>query len=255
MSQIILNKVADVDTADSNWISLYKIGGVAALIALLGYLLDVIISISRPDPGLNIRTAVDWFVLLQSDPLYGLRLLGLINCINMIVMLPMFLALYTAHRELNKAYATLALIFCLVGTAIYIAGNAAIPMLELSKQYVTSTDAQKTLLAAVGEGILARGEDFTPGSFLGFITSELATIIISLVMLQGRIFSKAASYTGILGCVFLTICTIWATFVPVGYNISMLFGMIGGLFMLAWYILVAIGMFRLEHIERKPVSQ
>lgn len=108
MSQLILNKVTDVDTADSNWISLYKIGGIAAL---FGYLFDVVISIGKPDPGFNTRTAIDWFTLLQSDPLYGLRLLGLINCINMIIMLPMFFALCAAHRQLNKAYTALALIF------------------------------------------------------------------------------------------------------------------------------------------------
>lgn len=126
-------------------------------------------------------------------------------------------------------------------------------MFVLSNQYVAATDAQKALLAAVGEGVLARGEDFTPGSFLGFIMGELATLIISLVMLRGRIFSKAAAYTGILGCVFLSICTIWATFIPVLYEISMIFGLLGGLIMLTWYILVAWGLFRLGRIERKPV--
>jgi hypothetical protein len=41
-------------------------------------------------------------------------------------------------------------------------------------------------------------QDFTPGSFLGFLLDELAIIAISLVMLRGGVFSKSAAYATIL---------------------------------------------------------
>ena len=101
------------------------------------------------------------------------------------------------------------------------------------------------LLAAAGEAVLAHGEDFTPGAFTGFLFGEIAMIAISYVMLRGGIFGKAAAYSGIIGGLCLTVFTIWATFIPVLFEISMLLAMIGGLLSIAWYILTARTLFAL----------
>ncbi|HET9587846.1 MAG TPA: DUF4386 family protein [Anaerolineales bacterium] len=245
MSQIVSN----VESRDSYWSSLYKRGGIAALFAVLVALTDMCLTFlpsGAEQPGT--MTAVDWFNLFQENWFFGLRNLGLLpNILTLVLLIPVFLALYGAHRQVNPVYAALAVILSLVGTAMYISNNAAFPMLTLSAKYAAATtEAQRTLLVAAGEAILAHGEDFTPGAFMGFLFGETAIIAISFVMLRGGIFSKVSAYSGILGGFFLTIFTVWATFIPLLFEISMLLAMIGGLLSIVWYILTARTLFHLS---------
>jgi hypothetical protein len=106
----------------------------------------------------------------------------------------------------------------------------------------------KGFLAAAGEAILARGEDFTPGAFLGCILGEIAILAISLVMLRGRIFSKVSACMGICGSLFLSLFTIWSTFLAGSFDAAMVLAMLGGLSTIAWYILISLRLFRLGHI-------
>jgi hypothetical protein len=99
--------------------------------------------------------------------LMGLRNLGLINMIATTLSIPIFFALYTAHRKADKVYGTLALIIFIIGATVYLANNTAFPMLSLSGKYAdATTDAQRTLFVAAGEAMLAQAESHTPGSFL-----------------------------------------------------------------------------------------
>jgi hypothetical protein len=190
---------------------------------------------------------VDWFHLFQSNWFFGLRNLGLLpNILTLILLIPLFLSLYAVHRQTGGACAALALIISLVGTAIYLSNNAAFPMWALSAKYsAATTEAQRSLLAAAGEAILARGEDFTPGSFTGFLFAELATFVISFVMLRGGIFSKGTAYAGILGGLLLTVFTVWSTFIPVYFEAAMIVAMLGGLASIVWYVLTARRLFQL----------
>lgn len=252
----MMNQVTHAETADSAWKSLYKVGGAAALIVVLVYLMDIAISFGGGDTQPGALTAIEWFTLLGDNSLLGLRTLGFLNILSLTVAVPLYFALYAAHRRVNRASAALALIVYLVGAAIYISNNAALPMFVLSGKYVTAaTGAQRTLLAAAGEAILARGEDFTPGSFIGFFFTEIAALVISVVMLRGRIFSRAAAYTGILGFSLLSIFTIWSTFVPILFDVAMILALVGGLSSLAWYILIARRLFQLGRLENKTLPQ
>lgn len=237
-----------VESSEANWKSLYKIAGVAALLAVVVASIDMFLTFlpaGAEQPGT--MTAIDWFALFQTSWFFGLRNLGLLpNILTLFLLIPVFLALYAVHRHIYPAYAALAMVLSSVGTAIYLSNNAAFPMLTLSTKYASAaTDTERALLAAAGEAILAHGEDFTPGVFMGFLFGELAIIVISFVMLQGGVFSKAAAYAGMLGGVSLTIFTVWSTFVPVLFNVSMLLAMIGGLASIAWYILTAYRLFQL----------
>ncbi len=227
---------------DSGWKSLYVMGGVAALIGVLLILLDVFVSLWLPrgevEPGA--RSAIDWFTLFEEDPYYGLRDLGLLNVLNTLLGIPLFLALYAAHRRVGGAYATLALVLFLFGGAIYVSNNAALPMFVLSGEYAAATgEAQRAVLAAAGEAMLARGADFTLGGLVGIVLPSLAQIAISYVMLRGGVFGGATAYAGILGFSLLLVFTVWATFVPGSLDAAMLVALPGGLLVMAWNILVA----------------
>lgn len=248
MSQQILSKVSNQETNDHGWRSLNKLAAVAALLAVLVALADITLTFfpaGAERPG-NM-TAVDWFELFQTNWFFGLRNLGLLpNIPTLCLLIPVFMALYMLHKNTHQAQAALALILCLLGTGIYLSNNAAFPMLTLSAKYANATtDAQRTLLAAAGEAILARGEDFSPGAFMGFLFGEVAIITISIVMLRGRIFRRAAGYAGVAGGLCLAVFTVWCTFIPVYFEISMILAMIGGLFSIAWYILTARTLFHL----------
>src|SRR5574341_86918 len=166
------------DAANPGRAGLYKLGAVAALLAVLIALVDILLTFlpaGAEPPGT--MTAIDWFRLFDENCFFGLRNLGLLpNVLTLFLLISLFLALYAAHQQVNREFAALALILSLVGTAIYLSNNAAFPMWALSNKYVAATtEAQRTLLAAAGEAILARGEDFTPGAFTGFLLAELAT--------------------------------------------------------------------------------
>jgi hypothetical protein len=118
MTTSTLDTAAEVETADRGWKSLYAAAGVTALLAVLPIVLDVFLSFGTENIQYGAQTAVEWFARFQSDTFRGLRDLGILNIINMALMVPVFLALYAAHRSVNPVYAALAAILYLVGTAI-----------------------------------------------------------------------------------------------------------------------------------------
>lgn len=247
MSHTNLNHVTNVDTDDSSSKSLYKIAGAAVLIAVLLMLLDIVTTIvSKEVIQFGTNAATDWFAIYQNNWFSGLRNLGFLNVLEMILTIPMFFALYAAHRHVNKTYAALAMILSLVGMAIYISNNPAVPMFVLSSKFAAaSNDTQRTMFAAAGEALLARGEDFSPGAFTGFFIGEIANIILAFVMLRGRIFGKVTSYAGIVGISLLTVYTIWVTFIPALQGAAMILAMVGGPLSTVWSILIARRLFQL----------
>ena len=94
--------------------------------------------------------------------------------------------------------------------------------------------------------MIARGADFTPGSFVGFFLTEIAAIGFSLIMLRSGVFGRATAYLGIVGFVLLSIFTVCSTFFPSLFEVGMIIAMVGGLSGMAWYMLIAIKLLRLE---------
>lgn len=236
------------EPAEGAWRALYRVGGAAALISVLVVLLDIALTFlpgpATPEPGKG--TVIDWFLLLQNSWFMGIRGLGFLNVVNTALAVPLFFALYGAHRRVNGAYAALAAILLLIGTTIYVANNAALPMLTLGGQYAAATsESERSMLTAAGQALLARSEDFTPGSFMGFFFSEVGQIAMALVMLRSEVFSKLTGWAGILGFSLLFTFTVWATFVPVFYDVAMMIAVVGGLSSMLWNILVARRLFRL----------
>jgi len=247
MSQLKL-KVTDADAVDSHEKNLYQIGAAAALIAVLLMVSEILITFL---PGGGARgqateTVLDWFALFQNNPLMGLRNLGLVNMIATLLTIPIFLSLYITHRKADKVYGALALIIFIIGATVYLANNTAFPMLSLSGKYASATtDVQRSLYVAAGETMLAQAESHTPGTFVGFLFTETSSIAISVVMLRNRLFSKTAAYAGIIGFGLLFIFEILASFVPAWFNVAMIFAVTGGLASIAWYGLIARGLFKL----------
>lgn len=236
------------ETPDLSWRNLIIAGGVAALIPVVTSVLDIILSFmpigAAPEPGKG--SVLEWFALLQSSWFMGLRGLGLWNIITLSLTVPLYLALYGVFRRLHRAYAALAVVVFCIGASIYIANNPALAMLGLSRQYAEAiTQAQKSMLEAVGQGLLARAEDFTPGAFLGFLIPEIAGLMMAILMLRGEVFSRLTAWFGMVGFGLLLIFTVWATFIPAAYDVALMVAALGGLASIAWYVLVARRLFQL----------
>ena len=196
------------------------------------------------------ETVTDWFALLQNNPFLGLRNLGLLNIVMIALGIPMIFTLYWIHRKVNQPFAALAMILSFIGVAVFYATNRAFPMLDLSAQYAAATsEAQRTMLEAAGQAMLSVGQSHTPGTFLAFFFSEIAGILMAVVILRGKLFNPVAAVAGIVGYGFLLIFEILSSFVPSSHNVILILAMIGGLANIAWYILVALGLFRLGKVE------
>ena len=237
---------------EAQWNSIYFLGGIATVIALIGIVLDIVFG-STTGGNLSTlpQTAVDRFSQFHVNPWHGLYNLDLLNTINQLIFIPVYFALFAALRKTNIAYALLALIIFLVGTAIFVTTNTALPMLELSHKYAAATtESQKTLLAAAGEAMLARGAHGSLGVFIGFLLPNIAGLIMSLAMLTGEGFSKITSYLGIAGNALLLLYIVLVTFAP-NINNATAFAMPGGLLSMAWMVMFTIRLFQLGSLKNK----
>ena len=132
--------------------------------------------------------------------------LDLLNSIIQIIMIPTYFALYAAHRKVQNGYTLLALVIFLVGSTIFVTGNVALPMYELSIKYnAASSDTQRILYAAAGEALLSNGVHGSLGVFIGFILPNIAGIIMSSIMNAGKIFSRVTGYMGLVGSILISV--------------------------------------------------
>ncbi|MGA7558577.1 MAG: DUF4386 family protein [Terriglobales bacterium] len=225
----------DGGAEESDWKSLYIIGGATVLIVFLIPLAEVGISylpgVEQATQGLI--TVVDWFRLFQAHWFLGLRNLGFLNLIGGVLLAPTVLAVYSLIRRDSEAYAAFGLILFFVGLAVYLADSRALAMLSLSGQYARATsDAQRSLLMAAGQTMVVEGESRT-----GLPVVEFACLIISVVMLKGKVFSKATAYAGILGNgLLLVVEVILSARRLTGAGMAIAAG--GGIAMMTWYFLV-----------------
>lgn len=244
----------DSQVSDSSWKGLYYAGGAAALAAVIIFRRNFgaelfafkgfgIFDVPDPTP---VR-ASEWFVLLQDDTIVGLALFEVIDLVNYALVGLIFLALYGALRETNRSAMVAATAFGFVGIAVYFASNQAFSMLSLSNSYAAATtEEQRGLYLAAGEALLAVNNPGAlaqgTGIYLSLLLVILAGLIISIVMLRSDVFGKATAYTGILANVF-----------ALGYFVALAFApaivwvppTISAPFRLIWYVLIAIGLFRL----------
>lgn len=244
-TQSVQRDAAYNKAAVSSWQSICNLGGIAALLIVLTAFAEIMITF-LPGGYTTAETVTDWFALLQNNPFLGLRNLGLLNIIMNALGIPLVFSLYWTHRKVNQSFAALAMSLSFIGVAIFYATNRAFPMLDLSVQYSAATsEAQRMMLEAAGQAMLSVGQSHTPGTFLAFFFSEIAGILMAVVMLRGKQFNLAAALAGLIGYSCLLIFEILSSFVPSSHNVILLLAMVGGLSNITWNILVAIKFFQL----------
>lgn len=225
---------APLETAESRWRGLYRVGGAAALITSVITPISVAIFVAWPPPLEG--SAIDWFTLFQRNELLGLLGLDLLFMAVYALLIPIYLALYVALRRSSESAMALAAGLGFVAIAVYFSSNPAFEMLSLSQGYAAATtDAQRALFLAAGEAVLA---SFQGTAFkVSYLIASAAGAIIGAVILRGNILSKVTGYARLLASVLGL-----GLFVP---TIGVPLALSSVVFEWIWYMLLARGLFRL----------
>jgi hypothetical protein len=249
------DRAVDTTIPDPGWGTLYRIGGVAALTAVIVFrrnfgtelvtfggfgILDV--------PEVFPSTALGWFTLLQENRLVGLLLLDVVDLVNYALLGLIFLALYGTLRRASQSATVIAAVSGFMGIAIYFVSNQAFSLLSLSDQYAAATtETQKTALLAAGEVLLPMhnpGATYPgTGIYLSLLLVTLAALLFSLIMLRGSVFGKATALVGLAASVSQTGYFVALPFAPA---ILALPFVISAPFRVTWYVLIALKLFRLS---------
>jgi hypothetical protein len=220
------------ETTAAAWKNLYLVGSVAALFSAVLIPVQLIIFTTIPEP----TTASGWFALFQDNKLSGLLSFEFLFVVNAVFGITTALALYVALRHVNESLMAIALALSVMGGVCIIIARPAIDMLYLSDQYAAATtEAQRASFLAAGEAVIAmrHGTAF----HVSYNLANIVLIMIPVVILQSKIFSRTTAYMGILSGVIG-----FGLYLPtIGLYISVL----SVLFYGVWLILIARRLFQL----------
>jgi hypothetical protein len=196
------------ETANSRWSWLYKISGVAALIAgalLLIAMASLIVEALQPD---WISPFQNWLIVIfklhAGFSAVEINLLHVLNFLDIAILAlvgTMYLGLYAALMRTSRIWSIIALVQPFLGIVIFIA---------------TANAGRSTVMGA--------------------------GLVISAVMLRSNIFKRVTAYVGILANVILLIGDFSAGIIPSSITVATLFG-IGYVLLTTWFFLIAQGLF------------
>ena len=234
-----------MESEDSKCRSLYTVGGMAAIMAAVLLLIEIIVFTIWPQPA----TVLDYFTLLQTNKIIGLIDFYLLEIIAYILFIPMFLAIYFALRRLNESYMVIAIFMAFLGIAIFLSTNNSFSMLNLSNQYVAATtEAQKTIILAAGQTLLVNSGQRAVGGFnMGLLLISIAGIIMSTVMLRGNNFGNKTAYVGILAFAISLAEYVRMILLPTELTLLLIFAIVSGVLLMIWLIMVGRSLIKLSN--------
>lgn len=236
-----------------DWKLLYKIGAIAAFIAVLIFRRNLSAEFTAFNgfgifevPKIIPVSAEQWLALLVENPLVGLVLLNLGDVINYLLVSLLFVALYIALCKTNHRVAVLALTLALCGSLIFISTNQAMSMFSLSRQYATADTVQRALLLEKGEALLAVDNPGTTnpgmGYLVGLLLVTLAGLMFSLVMLRSQIFNKITAWMGLLSNGFQIFYFFLLVIAPAWVALPFI---LSAPFRVTWYVMAAIRLLKM----------
>jgi hypothetical protein len=223
-----------------NWKTLYRVGGAAPLLTLAFYTSEFALIDWKTFPA----STEEWFLLFRQSKLLGLFYLNALDILSITLLGVMFLALYAALRKTNESVMTVAAFFSLLGVVAFVVPRIAmLSLVTLSDQYaVATTEAERMRLLAAGETLGSLGAA-TPQT-VGFFFMSIGVVLVSMVMLQGKTFSKVTAWFGILASLFTFADDISLVLAP---TLSTPLMVASGLFWLPWWVMIGVGLLRLAN--------
>ncbi|HEX9027842.1 MAG TPA: hypothetical protein VF823_01630, partial [Anaerolineales bacterium] len=107
--------LTNIKIGDSTQRNLYKTGGVGALIVGMLFIIEMTTYIATSAPSLT--DPAGWFNLFQNNRLVGLVDFGILELFSLVLLVPMYLALYAALKRASESVLSIAAILAFVGIA------------------------------------------------------------------------------------------------------------------------------------------
>ena len=188
------------ETISPRWKGLCTAGAAASLAMLALMIAQIIVFVVWPPPD----TVAGYFALFNESKLLGLLSLDLLYIVDSVLLILIYIALYTVLRKAAESASLIAVVLGIAGIAAYFASNTAFEMLSLSTQYaVAATEAQRTVLLTAGQVML---ETYTGTAFdIYYVLNTVVLFIFSPIMLLSRLFSRTTAYLGILAGILMVI--------------------------------------------------
>lgn len=218
---------------------LYRIGGVAAalqLVAILGY--GVVAAVLGPKPA----SAAAYFAVYLESPAAAFLRGDFLLLILIGLYLGTFPAFYVALRRESPVYAALAALFTIIAVTGAFATESTFSLRHLGSQFITASEAQRSQLIAAAEAVISSDMWNSSAAYMGGILLQGSGVMISLIMLRSKDFSKVTAYAGLLGNGFDLPQHIIHPFAP---SIAAPIQMFMGIFYFVWFPMLARDFFRL----------
>jgi hypothetical protein len=223
-----------------NWNNLFRLAGAAAIIMLVYSLVTMLLLIMV---GGQPETALEGFTMVQENRLVGLLRLDLLTILVMPLYYLLFLGLYVALKNTRKSCAAVFLVFGCAGVTLFLATPSVISWMTLSDKYAAATnDAQKNLLLAAGEAILAADMWHSTGAMMGGLITGMGFLLASVAMLGTNVFGKLTAWMGVVTHGLDLLHILVGFFLPAG-GVALM--MVAGPLYLVWFPLLARDFFRL----------
>ncbi len=235
------------EITDTNWKSLYELCGWIAVI-LVGYSLITMVILFLL--GVPPTTAAEVFEMLEENRFIGLLRLDILTVlVYMPLFYLLFLGLYAALKKTHLVSAVVAVLLGFAGVTLFLATPSVFTWLALFEKFIASTsEAQRNLLLAAGEATLVSDMWHGTGAVIGAILIQVATTLISIVMVSSNAFRKSTAYVGIVTHGLDLARLLISFFFQAGGFVLM---SIAGPLYLVWFPLLARDFFRLSRTTSK----
>lgn len=231
------NMIVNAVDPDGKWV--YRVGGIAAFVLVIGYFLTfpVYASVGFYPNGDEARlayfakNATGWWIIT-----------GLMVFTDLLYV-PVFLALYQALKGINRN----AMLLAIACEGLFIALDLAVTwtahssLLTLGSNYAAATsDAQRAVLVAAA-GYPSTMLDSPLLGICAIFIPSLGVLLTGLVMLKG-IFTKPTAYFALA----VGVSGIVAGMSPIFPGTLSAMPIINALLAMIWYLFVGLGLYKLD---------
>lgn len=231
----IIHSINKLEGQPDDWNWLFRIGGYAAILMAVLIPIQIVIFIAWPPP----QDVMGYFTLFQRNRLLGLLDLDFLLIVDNLLSIPLYLAIYVALRRKSETFALLGAVLGILSIILYLVSReATFSMLTLSSQYTAAvTEVQKQIALAAGQVMLIsyNGTVFN----ISYILGAVALIILSAVMLNHNIFSKATAYLGLVANIIAL-----GLYIP---SVGIFISVFSVIFLWIWDLLVALRLLKLSN--------
>ena len=236
-----------VDSPNSKYSTIFKLGGWAALGVAFLTIAEIIAFMIFPQPD----TISNWFILFQTKPLAGLIDFWGLEYPMYAAFIFVFLALYILLKDTDKAIMTIVLVLALLGAAIFFANSNPFTLLTLSRQHAAAeTETQKNALLAAGEAVIALTNQRAIGGFnMALFLVSTAGLLAAFVVRKAEIFKPSTATIGLLAFT-LSLADYVRQIFTQNLLVALPLIILGAIFITIWFTMIGIKLLKISQANK-----